>query len=114
MKKSRPNNGAGWNKGQSQGVKTHFTLTETQHLAERMIKDRNWHDLALLLVALDTALRACDLLQLRVRDVCYRNGELRQKLARQQRKTGKPVEPVLTPATQHALAQWIEASVSTQ
>lgn len=110
MKKRRPSNGAGWNKGQSQGVKTHFRLVETQYLANTLIREQNWHDLALLLVALDTALRACDLLQLRVRDVCYRNGQLRQKLARQQRKTGKPVEPVLTPATQQALARWIETS----
>ncbi len=103
-------NGAGWNKDQSQGVKSHFTQPEVRYLIQTFLFEENWHDLALLLVALDTALRAGDLLQLKVGDVCYSDGRLRRKLARRQQKTGKPVEPVLTPSAQRALAQWISLS----
>ena len=110
MTKKRRRNGAGWNKDRSQGVKTHFTQAETKLLAESLVATQNWHDLALLLVALDTALRACDLLPLTVGDVCYSNGQLRQKLARRQQKTSKPVEPILTPDTRQALAIWIAHS----
>ena len=103
-------NGAGWNKDQSQGVKSHFTQPEVKYLVQTFMFEQNWHDLALFLVALDTALRASDLLDLKVGDVCYSNGRLRQKLSRRQQKTSKPVEPVLTPSAQRALARWIEAS----
>ena len=103
-------NGAGWNKNQSQGVKSHFTAPEVQYLVQTFQFEENWHDLALFLTALDTALRASDLLDLKVSDVCYSDGRIRQKLARRQQKTGKPVEPVLTPSAQHALARWIKHS----
>ena len=91
-------------------MKCHFEVPETVWLTKQFIYDENWHDLALFTTALDTALRACDLLQLRVADVCYSNGRVRRKLARRQQKTGQPVEPVLTPDTQQALAQWIQTS----
>jgi len=107
-------NGAGWNKDQSQGVKSHFTQVEVSYLVQSFVFEENWHDLALLLVALDTALRAGDLLQLKVGDVCYSDGRLRRKLARRQQKTSKPVEPVLTPLAQRALARWIKTSGKTR
>ncbi len=110
MTKKHRQNGAGWNKNQSQGVKTHFKQAETGFLAGMFLNTANWHDLAMFLTALDTALRACDLLKMKVSDVCYSNGQVRQKLARRQQKTSKPVEPVLTPDTRQALAMWIGAS----
>jgi len=103
-------NGAGWNKDRSQGVKSHFTRSEVDVLIKTLAYEENWHDLALFLVALDSALRASDLLQLKVCDVCYSNGRVRQKLARRQRKTGKVMEPVLTPSARRVLAQWISVS----
>jgi len=102
--------GAGWNKGLAQGVKCHFEVAETAWLTKRMIYEENWHDLALLMTALDTALRACDLLKLKVSDVCYANGQIRTKLARKQEKTKRPVEVILTPGTRKALERWIVAS----
>ncbi|MDA7426756.1 tyrosine-type recombinase/integrase [Thalassococcus lentus] len=103
-------NGAGWNKDRAQGPKSHFTRAQVQELIVQLSRSQNWHDLALLLFALDTALRASDLLTLRVVDVSYSDGRLRQKLARKQKKTGKLVEPVITPSTQRALARWIRSS----
>lgn len=95
-------------------MKSHFTQAEVRYLVQTFLFEENWHDLALLLVALDTALRAGDLLQLKVGDVCYSDGRLRRKLARRQQKTGKPVEPVMTPSAQRALARWIKISGKTR
>ena len=95
-------------------MKNHFTQAEVRYLVQTFVFEENWHDLALLLVALDTALRAGDLLQLKVGDVCYSDGRFRRKLARRQQKTGKPVEPVLTPSTQRSLARWIKISGKTR
>lgn len=103
-------NGAGWNKDKAQGPKSHFTPVLVHELVVQLKHSRNWHDLALLLVAVDTALRASDLLALRVSDVSFSDGQLRQKLARKQQKTGKLVEPVITPSAQQALARWIKLS----
>lgn len=50
------------------------------------------------------------LLRLRVSDVRLPNGTIRQTFPWKQKKTAKPVHPVLTPATQSALRQWIAQS----
>lgn len=107
MRKKPRRNGAGWNKGKSQGQKVHFTLVETIQLSDHLRQRRNWHDLALLLVGLDTLLRSCDLLKLRVAEVTYSNGRVRRKLNLKQQKTSNTVVPTLTPSTQKHLAQWI-------
>lgn len=100
-------NGAGWNKGRSQGVKRPFTLAETQEISRWLIAEKNWHDLALLSLALDSLFRSVDLLQLQVRDVIYHNGQIRSTIAVQQKKTKRPVYPELTEMTQTALERWI-------
>lgn len=110
MRKKRRRNGAGWNKGKSQGQKVHFTLAETIRLTEYLKQRRQWHDLALLLVGLDTLLRSCDLLKLTVADVTFSNGKVRGKLNLKQQKTSNTVVPTLTPSTQKHLAEWIAFS----
>lgn len=110
MSKKPSRNGAGWNKGKAQGQKRHFTLSDTQRLAAHLHRRRAWHDLALLLVGLDTLLRSSDLLKLTVADVTYRNGMTRTRLATKQQKTGNTVQPTLTPTARQTLAHWIETS----
>jgi integrase len=110
MRKKPRRNGAGWNKGRSQGQKVHFTLPETIQLATHLRQRRCWHDLALLLVGLDTLLRSCDLLKLTVADVTFSNGRVRRKLNLKQQKTSNTVVPTLTPSTQKYLATWITYS----
>lgn len=62
------------------------------------------------MVAVDSMLRCCDLLKLRVRDVAHKNGAVRQTLKIRQQKTDQGVEPVLTEKTRMACAAWISAS----
>lgn len=57
-------------------------------------------------MALDSKLRACDLVALRVRDVCH--GErIANRAIVLQRKTQRPVQFEITPVTQEALQTWI-------
>lgn len=102
--------GGGWNKNRSQGVKIHFKATEILQIAYWLIEQHNWHDHALLSLAIDSMLRSIDLLNLRVRDVCYSNGETRISLSIKQQKTKRPVKPELTEETQAALVNWIQVS----
>ena len=110
MRKKRCPNGAGWNKGRSQGVKIHFTPAEINQLSHLLIAQENWHDYALLSLSLDSMLRSVDLLNLQVRDLCYSNGQVRTKISARQKKTARPVHPELTGVTRKAVAHWISVS----
>ena len=71
MKDSHPvvNARSAWNKGKLVGQKAPFKLKEIWAIRIRLqIADRQ-RDLALFNLAIDSKLRACDLLKLRVRDV---------------------------------------------
>ncbi|MDJ0627602.1 MAG: tyrosine-type recombinase/integrase [Rhodobacter sp.] len=114
MGKKPRRNGAGWNKDKAQGQKRHFTLDETIKLATHLQRTRQWHDLALLTVGLDTMLRASDLLKLTVADVTYSTGAIRTELHLQQRKTRTTVQPTLTVSTKKKVARWIEQSGKTR
>jgi len=66
-------------------------------------------DLALFNLGIDSKLRACDLVQLRVRDVS--NGERAAARAKvMQQKTGQPVQFELTAPTRLAVEAWIAAA----
>lgn len=67
-------------------------------------------DLALFNLGIDSKLRGCDLLRLRVGDVAHGDQILsRAKVI--QKKTGRPVSFELTPETRSALQGWIVEAV---
>lgn len=69
-------------------------------------------DLALFSLALDTKLRACDLLSLRVSDVAS-GLEVQARATIRQKKTKRPVRFEITPRTRKSLEVWIlEADLS--
>ena len=65
-------------------------------------------DLALFDLALDSKLRGCDLVSLKVGDIVSTGGVKRRVVILQQ-KTGRPVQFEVTEQTRRSLAQWIEA-----
>ena len=69
---------------------------------------RKLRDLALFDLALDSKLRACDLLALRVSDLVS-NGRARGRVMILQRKTGRPVQFEVTEQTRRSLTEWLEA-----
>jgi integrase len=62
--------------------------------------------LALFDLAIDSKLRACDLVRLHVADVGQGDAILRRAIAMQQ-KTGRPVQFEITEQTRQAAADWI-------
>jgi integrase len=69
---------------------------------------RKLRDLALFDLALDSKLRACDLVALRVSDLVS-NGRVRGRVMILQRKTGRPVQFEVTEQTRRSLTEWLEA-----
>ena len=65
-------------------------------------------DLALFDLALDSKLRGCDLVALRVSDVVA-HGCVRGRAVILQRKTGRPVQFEVTEQTRRSIVSWIEA-----
>src|SRR5437764_857752 len=65
-------------------------------------------DLALFDLALDSKLRGCDLVQLRVSDLVSASGVKRRVMILQQ-KTGRPVQFEVTDQARRSIAAWIEA-----
>jgi hypothetical protein len=63
-----------WNKGKLVGQKAPLKLKEIWAVRVRLQVFRRTRELALFDLGIDSKLRACDLLKLKVRDVCH--GEL--------------------------------------
>src|ERR1043165_6838364 len=64
-------------------------------------------DLALFDLALDSKLRGCDLVRLRVSDLMSSSGVKRRVLMLQQ-KTGRPVQFEVTEQARRSIATWVE------
>ena len=64
-------------------------------------------DLALCDLALDSKLRGCDLVALKVSDLISASG-VRTRVMILQRKTGRPVQFEVTEQTRRSIASWIE------
>lgn len=64
-------------------------------------------DLALLDLALDSKLRACDVVALRVSDLVS-GGRIRGRVMILQRKTGRPVQFEITEQTRRSLTEWLD------
>jgi len=64
-------------------------------------------ELALFDLGIDSKLRACDLVKLRVRDVCHGDRLAARAIVLQQ-KAQRPVQFEITPPTREALEAWIK------
>jgi integrase len=69
--------------------------------------DEAYRELALFNLALDSKLRGCDLVALRVRDVCH-GGHVASRAIVMQQKTQRPVHFEISPETRSAVERWIE------
>jgi integrase len=98
-----------WNKGKLVGQKTPFKLKEIWAIRIRLQIAHRCRDLALFNLAVDSKLRACDLMTLRVRDVCHGQIMASRALILQQ-KTGRPVQFEITEPARTAVAAWIAYS----
>ncbi len=65
-------------------------------------------DLALFDLALDSKLRGCDLVRLRVSDLLSPGG-VKRRVVIFQRKTGRPVQFEVTEQARRSIGQWLES-----
>jgi integrase len=72
----------------------------------RLQIERRIRDLALFDIALDSKLRGCDVVALRLADIMAA-GSLRRRATIIQQKTGRPVQFEITEQTRRSLADWL-------
>jgi integrase len=95
-----------WNKGKLVGQKAPFKLKEIWAIRVRLQMQRRMRELAMFNLGIDSKLRACDLVSLRVRDVCHDDRVAGRGIVMQQ-KTQRPVQFEITPSTREAVEAWI-------
>jgi len=95
-----------WNKGRIVGQKRPLQPKHVWSIRVRLEMADNPRDLALFNMAIDSKLRGCDLVRLRVRDV-FAAARVRERASITQRKTGQPVRFEIPEPTRHSLERWI-------
>lgn len=95
-----------WNKGKLVGQKAPLKVKDIWAIRVRLQMQERVRELALLDLGIDSKLRACDLVRLRVRDVCHGDRVAARAIVLQQ-KTQRPVQFEITAATREALQSWI-------
>ncbi len=98
-----------WNKGKLVGPKPPFKLKEIWAIRIQPQIAGRIRDLALFNLAIDSKLRGCDLVNLRVGDMAQGSHAV-ARAAVVQRKTGQLVRFELTEQTREAVEAWIRAA----
>ena len=101
----RPNRVA-WNKGRIIGQKRPLLPRHVWSIRVRLEMACNARDLALFNMAVDSKLRGCDLVTIRVTDV-FAAGHAKERASIVQSKTGKPVRFEITETTRLSLERWV-------
>lgn len=96
-----------WNAGKNVGTKR--PLTQKQIWAVRFFLDREGRlrDRALFDLAIDSKLRGCDLVKIKIGDVVA-GSDIRTRAIVVQQKTGRPVQFELTADVRASLLAWLE------
>ena len=96
-----------WNKGKLVGQKSPFKLKDIWAIRVRLQVEHRVRELAMFDLGLDSKLRACDLVKLKVRDICHGDRVAARAIIMQQ-KTARPVQFEITGSTQEAVSAWIK------
>jgi hypothetical protein len=97
------------NKGKLVGQKAPLKLKEIWAIRIRLQIAGRIRDLVLFNLAIDSKLRACDLVKLRVRDLCHGDRVAARAIVMQQ-KTQRSVQFEITEPTREAIADWINCA----
>ncbi|CAN7607624.1 tyrosine-type recombinase/integrase [Phenylobacterium sp. LjRoot164] len=96
-----------WNAGRLIGPKAPLKPKHVWAIRQELKGGRRCRDLALFNCAIDSKLRACDLVRLRVSDVAP-GGVLRARSTVIQQKTGRPVPFEITEPTRSSIEDWLK------
>jgi site-specific recombinase XerC len=95
-----------WNKGKLIGQKVPLKPKDIWSIRVRLEMQHNTKDLALFNLDFDSKLRGCDLVSLRVRDVCH-GSQVAPRANVMQQKTHRPVQFEITSTTRESVKAWI-------
>ena len=96
-----------WNKGRIIGQKRPLQPKHVWAIRVRLELAERKRDLALFNMAVDSKLRGCDLVQLKVTDV-FVAGHIKERTSIVQSKTKQPVQFEITEGTRKSLNAWLE------
>jgi hypothetical protein len=96
-----------WNKDKIVGQKAPLKLKDIWALRVRLQMATRIRELALFNLGIDSKLRGCDLVKLKVRDVCHGDQVAARAIVMQQ-KTQPPVQFEITQPTRDTLQAWIK------
>ena len=99
-----------WNKDKAVGQMAPFSPEQAGVIRSLLTAEKKIRDLALFNTALDTMLRASDLLPLRVIDITDHNGDVVHEFTIKQKKAGRGHLVALSPNTRDSIADWMIAS----
>jgi hypothetical protein len=98
-----------WNKGKLIGPKPPLRPKHVWAIRTKLQLEGRTRDLAMFNVAIDSKLRGCDVVKLKVEDVAP-HGQALDRATVRQRKTGQPVRFELTEPTREAIDGYIKAA----
>ena len=99
-----------WNKGKLTGAKPPLRPKHVWSIRTRLQVEGKTRDLALFNLAIDSKLRGCDVVALKVDDVAP-NGYAIDRATVRQKKTGRPVKFELTEQTRQAVDDYLRAAL---
>ena len=103
-----PKKRAPWNKGMI-GARPPLRPKHVWAIRTRLLLEGRIRDLALFNLAIDSKLRGCDVVAVRVEDVAP-NGYTMDRANVRQKKTGRPVKFELTDQTRQAIDDYLKAA----
>jgi integrase len=96
-----------WNKDRLVGPKSPLKPKDIWSIRAQLQMTNKVRDLAMFNLALDSKLRGCDLMKLKVGDVSG-SGDIKPRVVIVQQKTKRPVQFELTEPTRDALRAWFD------
>jgi hypothetical protein len=95
------------NKGKIVGQKAPFKAKDIWALRVRLQMEGRVRELGLFNLGIDSKLRGCDLVGLKIRDICH-GEQVATRAVVMQHKTQRPVQFEITLATRDAVQRWIK------
>jgi site-specific recombinase XerC len=96
-----------WNKGLLIGQKKPLEPKHVWSIRVRLEIARSRRDLAIFNLAIDSKLRACDLVKLRLDDICSGVKVRHRATIVQKKKTGRPVQFEITEQSRSSIEAWL-------
>ena len=97
-----------WNRGRLIGQKRPLLPRQVWAIRARLELAGNLRDLTLFNLAIDSKLRGCDLVRLKVGDLVV-GGSVRERVSVIQRKTGRPVQFEVSENTRKSVLEWVSS-----